>query len=602
MVAESWFRNLWKIPRKHEGCPEKVEVGVLVFEVASLMSKLVYLWQSLSDKQIVRLRGEITNSVGIKKLVSEDEDFIVGLICAEMLENMVHVAKSVARIAKRCHDPGLKNFERAFDDLILFGVDLFGWEFTSKKMEKKVKKMERYISMNAILYQEMELLADLEQTLRRMKSGDTEAENLLEFQKKVLWKQHEVKSLREMSLWKKTYDYTVCLLARSLFTIFSRIKHVFGIEQPLGGGDSSMKNSDFIYCSQSVSELLQTSVHPAENTGIPRFSSGSLAMFTTISSPITNTKKTNYFHSGPLSSSATKSGSVAEKTRNFDFHSGSLGRSATKSGPISGLDKIGKKIWQTQNRPAIPNAKKLHLKTNRLTQVGPLKGCMIAADSSPIVNCYISSNDIRSGLLSGTKDGNLELPQGNAVQQTNSSVFRSQRKFLVTPPETLGATALALHYANVVIIIEKLTASPHLIGHDARDDLYNMLPASVRAALRARLKPYMKSLASSIYDTVLAGEWTEAMAAILEWLAPLAHNMIRWQSERSFEQQNLVSRTNVLLVQTLYFANQEKTEAAITELLVGLNYVWRFGRELNAKALQECASARTFEEFLDLEK
>jgi hypothetical protein len=101
---------------------------------------------------------------------------------------------------------------------------------------------------------------------------------------------------------------------------------------------------------------------------------------------------------------------------------------------------------------------------------------------------------------------------------------------------------------------------------------------------------------------VLAGEWTEAMASILEWLAPLAHNMIRWQSERSYEQQTFVSRTNVLLVQTLYFANQEKTESAITELLVGLNYIWRFGRGLNAQALQEDASSIMFDEYLEVEK
>jgi hypothetical protein len=167
---------------------------------------------------------------------------------------------------------------------------------------------------------------------------------------------------------------------------------------------------------------------------------------------------------------------------------------------------------------------------------------------------------------------------------------------LDAPPETLGSSALALHYANVIIVIEKFVASPHLIGHDARDDLYNMLPASVRATLREKLKPYMKSLGSSvIYDDELAGEWTEAMTSILEWLAPLAHNMIRWQSERSFVQQNVVSRTNVLLVQTLYFANQEKIEATIAELLVGLNYVYRFGRDQNLKVFQEGATSRIFD-------
>ncbi|XVE99132.1 hypothetical protein REPUB_Repub03eG0171000 [Reevesia pubescens] len=601
MVAESWFRSLWKIPRRHNGGSEKVEIGVLAFEVTSLMSKLVHLWHCLSDKQVIRLREEITNSVGIKELVSEDEDYIGRLICAEMIENISHVAKSVARLANKCSDPGLKSFELVFTELVQIGADPYGWLFSSKKMDKKVKKMERFISVNATLYQEMEMFADLEQTLRRMKSCHTEPENLLEFQKKAMWKQHEVKSLREMSLWNRSYDYTIRLLARSIFTIFGRINHVFGIEQNVDDGDSRVVNTDFMYRSQSVSSLMRSSVHPTENTSLARFSSGPFGIFSTKSGPIPKPNKTNYFHSGPLGGSTTKSGSIAGKNGNFNFHSGPLGRSTEKSGPLFGKDKISKKFWQTNNHSTGVNGKKPNSKSNRLTQVGPFKGCMMSADSAAIRNCYVSSNGIHSGILNGTKDRNLSLPEGNAVQ-TSTSVYRSQFRLLDAPPETLGASALALHYANVIIVIEKLAASPHLIGHDARDDLYNMLPASVRAALRVRLKPYAKTLASSDYDTELAGEWTEAMSAILEWLAPLAHNMIRWQSERSFEQQNFVSRTNVLLVQTLYFANREKTEGAITEILVGLNYVWRLGRELNSKALQECASSRIYDECLDLEK
>ncbi|KAK8994518.1 hypothetical protein V6N11_045602 [Hibiscus sabdariffa] len=570
MVAESWFRSLWKIPRRHEGISERKEIGVLAFEVASLMSKLVHLWQCLSDKQVVRLREEITNSVGIKKLVSEDEEYIGRLICAEMVENIIQVVKSVSRLAKKCSDPGLKSFEVVFTELVQMGADPYGWIFSLKKMDKKVKKMEHFISVNATLYQEMELLADLEQTLRRMKSGDSAPENLLEFQKKVMWKQHEVKSLRASSLWNKTYDYTIRLLARSIFTIFGRIKHVFGIEHSVDVGDSRGMNSDFMHRSQSVSSIMHSSVHPTENTGLPRFASGPLGIFSTKSGPIQTPNKANYFHSGPLGGSTTKSGSISRKNGNFNFHSGPLGRPAGRSGPHFGMDKISK-IWQTNNSAAV-NGRKSHLKSNRLTQVGPFKGCMIAVDSGTIRNCYVSSNGVHSGILNGIKDGNLNLTEGNAAQ-SGSLVFRSQCRLLDAPPETLGASALALHYANVIIVIEKLAASPHLIGHDAREDLYNMLPASVRASLRVRLKPYAKSLASSVYDTELAGEWTEAMSSILEWLAPLAHNMIRWQSERSFEQQNFVSRTNMLLVQTLYFANREKTEAAITEILVGLNYV-----------------------------
>ncbi|KAH8502123.1 hypothetical protein Peur_043542 [Populus x canadensis] len=600
MVAESWFRSLWKIPQKREPGPQKAVVGVLAFEVTSLMSKLVHLWHSLSDKQVARLREEIGSSEGIKKLIAEDDDFIGRLICLEMMESMVHVAKPVARIGNKCSDPSLKGFEHLFDEMIKIHADPYGWGFSWKKMDKKVKKMERFISVNSTLYQEMEMLSDLEQTVRRMKGCDPEPNNLLDYQKKLVWKQHEVRNLKEISLWNKTYDYTVRLLVRSLFTIYRRISHVFGIDSTVYPGESKALDSDYFYRSQSVSALLQSSVHPSENSTLPRFSSGPLGKFTANSGPIFKSSKDN-FYSGPLGGSIAKSGPISGKNRNLNFFSGPLGGPTTKSGPISGIIKTGKKSWWTPQSPAFLG-RKPPSKPNRLTQVGPFKGCMVASNTSPVANCYLSSADIHSRNLKGARESNADhLPLGN-VSRTGPSIFSSQHKLLQALPETLGGAALALHYANVIVVIEKLAASPHLIGHDARDDLYNMLPARVRAALRERLKPYSKSLDSPVYDTVLAGEWTEAMTSILEWLAPLAHNMIRWQSERSYEQQTFVSRTNVLLVQTLYFANQEKTESAITELLVGLNYIWRFGRELNTKALQECASSRVFDEYLEVEK
>ncbi|CAN1258311.1 Protein PSK SIMULATOR 3 [Linum perenne] len=265
-----------------------------------------------------------------------------------------------------------------------------------------------------------------------------------------------------MSLWNRNYDYAVGLLARSLFTIFGRINHVFGFNPmgPIGGSGGGGLSAKF----------------PVPGLG---------------------KKKGNKFFSGPL-------GKPTSKSENSKFS----------------------KIWHTSRS-----------KQSRSTQ------------------------------------------------------------------ETLGATALALHYANVIIVYEKLAASPHLISHDARDDLYSMLPASVRNTLRQKLKPYAKSLASSVYDNALAREWNEAIASILEWLSPLAHNMIRWQSDRSFEQQNFVSRTNVYLVQTLFYANQEKTEATIAELLVGLNYLWRSSHEPDAKPIpRECTTGRTFDECVELDE
>lgn len=182
-------------------------------------------------------------------------------------------------------------------------------------------------------------------------------------------------------------------------------------------------------------------------------------------------------------------------------------------------------------------------------------------------------------LMKSTKDQDLKGLSTCGFLELNS-------KILKPPASTLGAAGLALHYANLIIVMEKMIRTPQLVGFDARDDLYAMLPQSIQWSLRGRLK----GVGFSASDPVLAGEWRDALGKILGWLSPLAHNMIKWQSERSFEQQNMTPKTNVLLLQTLYFANQEKTEAGITEMLVGLNYIWRFEREMNAKALFDCSN------------
>ncbi|KAJ0103059.1 hypothetical protein Patl1_05959 [Pistacia atlantica] len=356
-----------------------------------------------------------------------------------------------------------------------------------------------------------------------MKGNDSDLGDLLEFQRKVAWKEQEVKSLREISLWNKTYDYTVLLLARSLFTLFCRIKDVFGINSSVDVDDSRDFTSDYINRSHSVSALMQSSVHPSDNSGIARFSSGPLGMFTSNAGPNSKPKNMNNYHSGPLIAASTKSGALiaastksgplSGKNNTVNFYSGPLGRSTAKSGPIFGKDtKSGKKMWKIRDMSLGFGGKKPPTKTNRLTQVGPFKGCMMAADGSSVANCYSNPGAVHFGILNGAKGGSVDrLPQENTVY-AKFSVLNCKGRLLDAPPETLGAAALALHYANVIIVIEKLVASPHLIGHDAREDLYNMLPASLRAALRARLKPYTKSLATSVYDTVLAGEWTTAMA------------------------------------------------------------------------------------------
>lgn len=598
MVTQSWFRNLWTTSKKNEFHTEKAKIAVLAFEAASLMTKLLHLWQSLTDKQVARFREEINNSAGIRRIVSENEDYIGKLICAEMMENLVQVARALGRLSKKCNDPLLRSFEQAFNDLIKIGADTYGWQFSWKNMERKVKKMERFIVANSNLYQEMETLADLEQALKRMKGNDSaDSITLVEYEKKIAWKRQEVKHLKENSLWSRTYDYTILLLARSLFTIYGRIGHVFGVNHI---ADMGVKDSRVIDISNNrrnhSTVFMQSSVYPSENY-VPRFSTGAQGKSISSSGPLLRTNNAANFHSGPLGNSTATSSPMSGKYNGTGYYSGPLSSSTAKPGPTSRASKSSFRLWHFRDK-SHKAEKSPQRKQNGMTMSGPLTASVMGgANGSQTSSTYSTSGVVRSGVLDGSNDATSKvLVYGNS-SDGNVPVVASKSKLLNPPPETLGASALALHYANLIIFIEKLVASPHLIGNDARDDLYNMLPASIRSSLRTKLKPHAKSLSSSAYDTSLANDWNEAMSKTLEWLAPIAHNMIRWQSERSFEHQTLVSRTNVLLVQTLYFANQEKTEEQITELLVGLNYVWRFGREVNAKSLAECASGRTFDEY-----
>ncbi|VFQ96481.1 unnamed protein product [Cuscuta campestris] len=553
MVAEFWSRSFWRTTKGGNGSKKHL-IGVLAFEVSSLMAKIVHLWKFLSDRQVAIMREEIMNSPGIRKLVSEDDVYIVRLICNEIIENLGNVAMAVSRLAKNCKDPVLRSFEQAFNDLVKDGSDPFHWQMTYKKMDRKVKKMEHFVMASSILYQEMETLAGIAQTLDRMKcSNDNNTDRLVLIDREKIrlgWKQREVKHLKEISLWSRSYDYALRLLARSVFTVFHRVGHVFGMNpNPAEVRDSKSLESDYIHLSQSVSHA-QSSVHPTE-ISLSRFSSEPLENILTKSGPISKTTNMSTFYSGPIRTPVSGWHKVA------NFYSGPLGTSQAMSGPISRANKTALKWWHSRDRSRNLKGNPPTARANKSAYIG-WSGAPLHTIKGTSMNTDVNGNHL-----------DLHLPD-----------FSSKRSLTSAPHGTLGAAALALHYANVIIVIEKLVASPHLIGHDARDDLYSMLPANIRVALRAKLKPYAKKLSSTMCDMALVKEWNEALAGMLDWLAPLAHNMIRWQSERSFERHSFVSKTNMLLVQTLHFANQEKVEATITELLVGLNYLWRCGTEV----------------------
>lgn len=108
-------------------CKKSSNVGVLAFEIAGLMSKLLHLWQSVSDDNIHRLRNHSISLEGVHKIVSNDDSFLLGLACAEITENLRLLALSLSPFTPRCSHPDLRAFDRFFHDFANSGRDQNNW-------------------------------------------------------------------------------------------------------------------------------------------------------------------------------------------------------------------------------------------------------------------------------------------------------------------------------------------------------------------------------------------------------------------------------------------------------------------------------------------
>ncbi|RWW09438.1 hypothetical protein GW17_00027074 [Ensete ventricosum] len=439
------------------------------------MSRLVSLYRSLDDDEVRRLRTDM-RSQGVTYLTSKDQAFLLRLACAELVDELDRAAAAVARLGHKCSDPLLRGLDRLYADLKAGGICLFlrdgraadqerfGVGATVKSVEKRIKRMERYVAATSRLYAEMQSLNELEASERRMqqqwrrhsgpipvqKPGVTPAPHPVQLDLRS--QLHKVRRLKAESLWNKTYDKAVDLMFRAVITVFARICVVFG------------------------SCLLGFAVGRDRNHRVLMLQS--------------NPDSPGKYSSGPLERLAAK-------------------------------------------------------------------GVTFLRNSAPILMAK----------------GALDKP------------FESLGKVLEAAPNTVGGSGLALRYANVIVLAEKLLAIKSIEGHGApeeeeakeeaaavaREELYQMMPSGMRGTVRAKLRECWRREGGTT-DASLAVGWKEAVGAILAWLGPVAHDTLRWQEERNMErQQRFHARPRALIPQTLHFSDREKTEAAIVEVLVGLS-------------------------------
>ncbi|KAI3700746.1 hypothetical protein L2E82_45384 [Cichorium intybus] len=552
LLLESSSKPLAK-NKQETGNKAPETIGILSFEVANVMSKTVHLHKSLTNSEISKLKNEILKSDGVKTLVSSDETYLLDLALSEKLDDLSFIAGVVSRLGKKCTVPQLQGFQHVYEDIINGAIDVGGLGFLVKDMDAMVRKMERYVNSTASLYTEIEVLNELEAATNKFQQNQHE-ESRRVLEQKVIWQKQDVRHLKNVSLWNQTYDKIVEMLARTVCTLYARISLVFidTISRRDMFSNSSLPNST-------------TNLHSCR--------------------------------------------SLAQNSSQIDSRSSKSGGGFSNSGFEKRVNRTRPQIVSKKGEISLFKSDDF----NFACGLGPGRLFMECLNINSSISKFNDFEDDSSqkhddqstqisGSLSISRDSTVtsRIPKSSfkAAFSSKSSFKAATTKNRLTvqaPPTTIGGSALALHYANIIIVIEKLLKYPHLIGEEARDDLYQMLPTSIRLGLKISLKSYVKDLA--IYDAPLAHDWKDRLDEILAWLSPLAHNMIRWQNERNFEQQQIVSRTNVLLLQTLYFADRTKTENAICELLVGLNYICRYEHQQNA--LLDCASSFDFNECME---
>ncbi|MFS8000873.1 hypothetical protein Hanom_Chr13g01183691 [Helianthus anomalus] len=142
-------------------------------------------------------------------------------------------------------------------------------------------------------------------------------------------------------------------------------------------------------------------------------------------------------------------------------------------------------------------------------------------------------------------------------------------------PETLGAAGLALHYANLVTQMDNIASRPISLPPNMRDNLYNGLPANVKAALRSRVQ----TLDSK--EVMTMPQIKAEMEKTLQWLVPVAtdttkaHQGFGWVGEWANTGNEFGKKTagsnNIIRLQTLYHADKQKMDRYILDLIIWLH-------------------------------
>ncbi|CAN1731218.1 Protein PSK SIMULATOR 1 [Linum perenne] len=154
----------------------------------------------------------------------------------------------------------------------------------------------------------------------------------------------------------------------------------------------------------------------------------------------------------------------------------------------------------------------------------------------------------------------------------------------------LGSAGLALHYANIITQIDTLVSRSSSVPPNTRDALYQGLPPSIKSALRPKL------VFSQVDEERTVPQIKDEMEQTLRWLVPIAANTTKahhgfgwvgeWANTGSEMNRKPAGQNDLLRIETLHHADQEKTEEHILHLVVLLHHLVNQARASNGGLLR----------------
>ncbi|WJX15646.1 hypothetical protein P8452_05763 [Trifolium repens] len=149
--------------------------------------------------------------------------------------------------------------------------------------------------------------------------------------------------------------------------------------------------------------------------------------------------------------------------------------------------------------------------------------------------------------------------------------------------QRLGEAGLALHYANIINQINVIASRPTILPPNMRDTLYKGLPNNIKNALPSRLQ-------NDVTKEVSIAQVKAEMDRILQWLTPFATNTTKahqgfgWVGEWAnasaieFGENTSTKESNLIRLHTLHYAEKQKIDFHILELLVRVHHLVTYVR------------------------